>query len=222
MGLEIFTGYINALNEDNPSGLDAKQGGDNHIRGIKFTLKTTFPNFTGAVTASNASINAGIFAANTRQLFYQQSAPTGWVADTGVHDAALRVVNAGLTGGSTNYAAGVIGMATIFGASKSTGSTELTTPQIPSHTHSVNINTNYNGDHQHYTSIWQANPDQNYMGVGPFGAASSFATYWSSLAGAHAHNVSGNTAATGSGQGHTHTLSLNLYYADMIIARKTV
>jgi len=57
MGLETFTGYINALNENNPLNTDGKNAGDDHIRGIKFTLKTTFPNLTGTVNASQAELN---------------------------------------------------------------------------------------------------------------------------------------------------------------------
>lgn len=219
MGLEVFTGYINALNSDNPTNGDAKQAGDDHIRGIKLTLKTTFPNFTGAVTASNASINAGIFAANTRQIFYQQSAPTGWSADTGVHDAALRVVSSGLTGGSTNYVAGISGMATIFGADKQAGYTALTTAQIPAHTHGVGTYAvSYAGGHTH-TVPTKRGTGFSYGGVGSSLGDTDSTT---SVAGIHVHTISGSSASAGSGGGHTHTLNLNLYYADVIIARKTV
>lgn len=55
MGLETAA-YINGLNSSNPSGLDGKSQGDDHIRLIKAVLLATFPNITGAVAASQASI----------------------------------------------------------------------------------------------------------------------------------------------------------------------
>ena len=49
--------YINQLNESNPTSSDLKSEGDNHIRLLKSTLKTTFPNVTGAVTPTHTEIN---------------------------------------------------------------------------------------------------------------------------------------------------------------------
>lgn len=61
MSLEDLTGsskYISDLVETNPDGAtDPKSQGDDHIRGIKNTLKNTFPNITGAVTATQAELN---------------------------------------------------------------------------------------------------------------------------------------------------------------------
>lgn len=60
MALEDLTGtkYINSLVVTNPDGAtDPKSQGDDHIRGIKNTLKNTFPNVTGAVTADQAELN---------------------------------------------------------------------------------------------------------------------------------------------------------------------
>lgn len=56
MGLESGT-YISDLVVTNPLGSDAKADGDGHLRLIKATLKTTFPNVTGAVTSSHAELN---------------------------------------------------------------------------------------------------------------------------------------------------------------------
>ena len=49
--------YINQLNESNPTSSDLKSEGDNHIRLLKSTLKTTFPNVTGAVTPTHTQLN---------------------------------------------------------------------------------------------------------------------------------------------------------------------
>lgn len=59
MALETLTGtvYIDALTSTNPVSGDPKSEGDDHIRGIKNVLKTTFPNVTGAVTAAHTKLN---------------------------------------------------------------------------------------------------------------------------------------------------------------------
>lgn len=56
MGLETGT-YISALNASNPVTGDNKTEGDDHIRLIKSTLLATFPNVTGAVTATHTVLN---------------------------------------------------------------------------------------------------------------------------------------------------------------------
>ena len=62
MGLETAT-YINGLNSANPTGGDGKSQGDDHIRLIKAVLLATFPNITGAVGASQASLIKHNYAA---------------------------------------------------------------------------------------------------------------------------------------------------------------
>lgn len=57
MGLETGS-YISALVSTNPVGAtDPKSQGDDHIRFIKAKLLETFPNITGAVTASHTELN---------------------------------------------------------------------------------------------------------------------------------------------------------------------
>lgn len=56
MGLETAT-YINGLDINNPSGADNKSQGDDHIRLLKSTIKSTFPNVTGAITPSQTEFN---------------------------------------------------------------------------------------------------------------------------------------------------------------------
>jgi hypothetical protein len=70
MGLETGT-YIDSLNSSNPLGTDAKSAGDDHIRLIKSTVKATFPNLTGAVTADQGELNKldGV-TASTAELNY--------------------------------------------------------------------------------------------------------------------------------------------------------
>ena len=60
MALEDLTGnkYIDALNSANPVVADDFDKGVDHLQGIKNVLKKTFANLTGAVTATQADLNA--------------------------------------------------------------------------------------------------------------------------------------------------------------------
>jgi hypothetical protein len=49
--------YISSLNASNPEAGDSVSTADDHIRLIKSTVKATFPNVTGAVTATHAELN---------------------------------------------------------------------------------------------------------------------------------------------------------------------
>ena len=59
MALEDLTGtkYIDSLNSANPVASDDVAEGDDHIRGIKNVLKTTFPGLDGAVNATDTELN---------------------------------------------------------------------------------------------------------------------------------------------------------------------
>jgi hypothetical protein len=56
MAVESVT-YINNLDPSLPSGGDSIAEGDDHIRNVKKGIKTTFPNVTGAVTATHTQLN---------------------------------------------------------------------------------------------------------------------------------------------------------------------
>ncbi len=56
MAIETF-GAINALVATNPTATDNVSEGDDHIRGVKATLKSTFPNVTGAINATETELN---------------------------------------------------------------------------------------------------------------------------------------------------------------------
>lgn len=56
MALETAT-YISGLVATNPLSSDPKSQGDDHLRLIKATILATFPNITGAVTATHAELN---------------------------------------------------------------------------------------------------------------------------------------------------------------------
>lgn len=56
MALETGS-FISDLVSTNPTASDAKSQGDDHIRLLKSTVKATFPNVTGAVTATHTQLN---------------------------------------------------------------------------------------------------------------------------------------------------------------------
>ena len=57
MALESGT-YIDSLNASNPASTDGLGQADDHLRLIKSTIKATFPNLDGAVTATVANLNS--------------------------------------------------------------------------------------------------------------------------------------------------------------------
>ena len=57
MALETAS-FIDGLNSSNPAATDALAQADDHLRLIKAAIKATFPNITGAVTLTQAQINA--------------------------------------------------------------------------------------------------------------------------------------------------------------------
>ncbi len=110
-------------------------------------LQTVAPSTSGNVLTSNGTTwvsqaAGGGFPSGTVLLFAQTNAPTGWTKNTTTgHNSALRVTTgtAG-TGGSVAFTTAFAsqtpaGSVTITSVSGSAGATTLTTPQIPSHTH---------------------------------------------------------------------------------------
>lgn len=90
MALETGT-YINSLNPANPSGTDPRAQGDDHIRLVKSTLKNTFPNINGAVTATDEQLNAitgaGVLAFPGMIVMWSgtlATIPSGWKLCNGV------------------------------------------------------------------------------------------------------------------------------------------
>jgi len=77
MGTETFN-YIDSLNTANPTSTDNVSEGDDHIRGIKTTLKNTFPNLDGAVNATDTELNYvdGVTSAIQTQLDSKQASAT--------------------------------------------------------------------------------------------------------------------------------------------------
>lgn len=139
MALEDLTGSktIDSLVRTNPDGADFQEFGDDHLRGFKNVLLNTFPNVTGAVTATQNDLN-GVFTTNTKMAFHQASAPTNWTQDTSAAatNTMLRIVNGtgGGTGGSLDPVTHV----------HATGNHALTIAEIPSHDHDY-VDSNVDG-----------------------------------------------------------------------------
>jgi hypothetical protein len=104
----------------------------------------TFPDATTQTTAA-----ASEFTSGTVMLFAQTAAPTGWTKDTtNYNNHGLRIVTgAASTGGTVDFTTAfasqsVSGTVTVTASTGQTaapvsvGATTLTTPQIPSHSHS--------------------------------------------------------------------------------------
>ena len=59
MALETGT-YIDSLVATNPASTDALSQADDHLRLLKSTIKSTFPNVSGAVTGTHTAINTKV------------------------------------------------------------------------------------------------------------------------------------------------------------------
>lgn len=102
MGLETAT-YINGLVETNPTSSDNANQGDNHLRLIKSAIKATFPNITGAVTASHTDLN-GV----TNKLDLAGGTLTGALAGTSASFSGAVAASGGFTGNLTGNVTGSV------------------------------------------------------------------------------------------------------------------
>lgn len=131
------------------------------------------------------------------------SIPSGWALCNGANGTPdLR--DRFIVGAGSTYATGATGGA---------NTVALTAAQMPSHTHSVNINTNSAGNHAHNLFHGVRVADQGGFGGSfngsPIAAPSAGGVTVNQTRGdmvqadgTHAHNVSGATASAGSGAAH--------------------
>jgi hypothetical protein len=171
------------------------------------TSNPTFvaPGTTGNVLTSNgttwtSSSPAVEFASGTRMTFNQTNAPTGWTKDTSTNNAGFRLVSGSVSSGGTEDFTTAFSSSTtvsISSVSGSAGATTLSTPQIPSHTHTIPAGNN--------PSIGCSNMGNNL----PTTTQNSGAT---GGGGSHTHPFS---FSSGSG-----TVNLAVKYVDLIIAQK--
>ena len=113
MALETST-YINGLIATNPTSTDNVGDGDNHIRLLKSTIKATFPNITGALTATHTAIDLAIPTvnaatdANTASTIVKRDASGNFTAGT-VTAALTGNVTGNVTGDVTGNIGGTTG-----------------------------------------------------------------------------------------------------------------
>lgn len=106
MALESAT-YISDLVITNPTGADSKSTSDDHHRLIKSTLKATFPNVTGAVTATHSQLNDVVNKAPSASPTFTgvPSAPTATPATATTQLASTAFVQAAIAGVNAHAAA---------------------------------------------------------------------------------------------------------------------
>lgn len=224
MALESGT-YINSLVATNPVATDGLAQADDHMRLIKATVLASFPNITGAMTATHAVLN-GIdarvtaletaFATGTKMLFQQTTAPTGWTKDTSSNDKALRVVSGTVgSGGSAGFSSAFSSITPAGSISNtvagSTASHAISVNEMPAHSH-------------------QSDGQASRVQVG-FDNGTSYAGHTTS--GLHSP-ITWSTTSVGGGAGHTHgvgtlavsstfsgtSIDLAVAYVDVIIATR--
>jgi len=213
-----------------PLSGDATSQGDDHLRLIKSVLKSQFPGLLGDgfaiplvvneyelnyvagatknIPAAIAALEAGAVSAEgvlsapvgTRMMFFQATAPTGWIQVTDYNDYMLRVVNT--AGGGSGGADSPID-ATLTHSHTTVGHA-LTVAEMPLHSHRgmSGVGNNYplGGTVAAGSGFGGGTPDDGWV------------TY--------------NTTNTGSGSAHNHGPTNNASptfkpkYLNTIIARK--
>lgn len=217
MALESAT-YINGLVASNPPSTDPLAQADDHIRLLKSTIKATFPNITGPVTATQTVLNnpfpiGGIIMWSGAI----DALPAGWAlcnggtytrTDGGGNITAPDLRDRFIVGAGSSYAVGATGgsnSATTSSAGShahggATAAHALSISEMPPHNHGGVTSTA--GEHSHTVSDFRStdNFDNQAGGLGnPIGSG----TRSTSAAGNHAHGI----PVEGSGGGHAHGIS---------------
>jgi hypothetical protein len=182
-----------------------------------FTAAGTTGQVLTATTGSAptwGTISTKAFPTGTRMSFQQTAAPTGWTKDTtaAIDNSAMRlvtgsVVNGGSVAFTTAFASQTpAGSVSITAVSGTAGATTLTTPQIPSHTHSAtNRASNPSAVPNNFTMSNTKTNDTSYT-------ANTSAT---GGGGSHDHPFS---FSSGSGTFTGNAINLAVKYYDFIIA----
>ena len=181
-------------------------------------------NVVGTVNATSYVGNgAGLtgvdpFESGTKMVFYQASAPTGWTQDTAsaLSNTVMSVVTGtgGGTGGSTSYFSSFLATTDksapaqpVSGSVSGTvGGTTLSTPQIASHTHTINRRA--------------GNPVAGPAPVAPADPSpndTNLVTNATGGGGSHSHPFSGSLA---SATADVTIPAANVKYANVIVAAK--
>jgi microcystin-dependent protein len=157
-----------------------------------------FPDNSIQTTAATSEFTSG-----TVMLFAQTAAPTGWTKNTSTgNNTALRLVTGtASTGGSVAFTTAFASQTPSgsVSVSGSAGNTTLTTPQIPSHTHTFNASLEGSGSSGGFNAAPPLNRNTGATGGG----------------GSHSHPLT-ISSATFSGS----AINLAVSYVDVIRATK--
>ena len=183
----------------------------NTTSNVKFVSPGTAGNVLTSTGSAWSSAAAAAFDSGTVMLFAQTAAPTGWTKDsTNFNNSGLRVVTGSAsTGGSVDFTAAFAsqtptGSVAITAVSGSAGNTTLSTPQIPSHTH-----TSLGGPYNNGSRIQTAAGTSSGQPTGTTDATGG--------GGAHSHPFS---FSSGSGTFSGNAINLAVKYVDVIRATK--
>ena len=217
MALESGT-YINSLNSSNPVATDGLAFADDHMRLIKATILASFPNISGAMTATHTILNgldgrvtaieSGVHASGTKMLFQQSTAPTGWTKDTtNYNDHAIRVVTGTASSGGTNA------LSTLDATASGTVNTSVT---------GTNQGTPLSNSHLPNNWYWSSSTPggdrlDNHANSNYTARLPDWQSYRIQGGGAtHTHTWSGTATSTFTGSAN----ALDVQYVDTIIATK--
>jgi hypothetical protein len=183
------------------------------------TVKVVAPGTANNVLTSNGSTwisqapsggGGGSIPAGTVMIFGQTSAPTGFTKLTDQDNAGLRVVSGSAgTGGSVNFTTAFAsqtptGSVSITAVAGSAGATTLSTPQIPSHSHSI-------------PTVALYNPGTRIVGHDLNLSTGTASTNNTGGGGSHTHPFS---FSSGSGTFSGNAINLAVKYVDVIRATK--
>jgi hypothetical protein len=198
------------------------------------TGSTTFDGSANVQISTTSASGGGGFPSETKMLFQQSAAPTGWTKDTTHNNKALRVVSSGTVSSGGNVA-----FTTAFSASRTVSGSvaghTLILSEIPSHNHgsgtlevashthpfsggSYNVS-RFDGD---FGGDRSNNVDREAPNESDF--TQFTITVPNSTGGSGDLAVSGSTADEGGGGSHNHgwsgSVNLDVQYVDLIIATK--
>jgi microcystin-dependent protein len=226
MGIENPTPtYIDDLDASSPGATDPLSQADDHIRNIKRAVKQTFPNVSGAVTATDASLNLLSGLQSIADAVY----PVGCIYESTVatSPSTLFPGTSWTAFGQGKMLVGLDPNDGDFNSTSDTGGSKtvaLTTSEMPqhnhsfsgssgsagSHTHTISGTAASGGSHSHGTNLRHASTNATYTGI----TGSTTSVTSGSYSVEHRDTTSGRNGfsstlgnLTTSHTGHTHSVS---------------